>query len=127
MAWFLATCPESKFRDVPRAVELAKKAAKLAPSKYRMRSTLGVCLCRAGDHKAAIEALEKLGELRPGGDSLVWFFLAMAHWQMGHKAEARKWYDQAVQWTDKAQPQNAELRRFRAEAAELLGINAQQM
>ena len=60
MAWFLATCPVPKFRDVPKAVELAKKAVKLAPSEYRMWSTLGVCLYRTqGDLKAAIEIMEK--------------------------------------------------------------------
>jgi tetratricopeptide (TPR) repeat protein len=122
MAWFLATCPEPKFRDVPQAVELAKKAVMLAPSECRMWSTLGVCLYRAGDCKAAIEALEKSGELRNGGDSFDWFFLAMAHWQLGKKEKARRLYDQAVEWMDKNQPKNAELIRFRAEAAELLGV-----
>ena len=37
-------------------------------------------------------------------------------------AIARKWYDQAVEWMDKNQPTNKELRRFRSEAAELLGV-----
>ena len=46
----------------------------------------------------------------------------MAHWQLGEKEAARKWYDQAVAWMDKNQPNNEELRRFRAEAAELLGV-----
>ena len=31
-------------------------------------------------------------------------------------------YDRAVQWMDKNQPKNEELRRFRAEAAQLLGL-----
>jgi hypothetical protein len=46
----------------------------------------------------------------------------MAHWQLDQEEEARKWYDEAVAWMDKNRPQNEELRRFRAEAAELLGI-----
>jgi len=50
------------------------------------------------------------------------FVLAMAHWQLGHKKEARQWYDKAVQWMDMNKPQDEELRRFRAEAALLLGI-----
>jgi len=123
MAWFLATCPEPKFRNVPRAVELAKKAVRLAPSEYRMRSTLGVCLYRAGDWKAAVTALEKSTQLSQGGDSFDWFFLAMAQGQLGEKAEARKWFDQAVEWMEKNEPRNEELRRFRAEATELLGVN----
>jgi hypothetical protein len=46
----------------------------------------------------------------------------MAHWQLGNKDLARKWYDQAVSWMDKNQPTNDDLRRFRAEASELMGI-----
>ena len=46
----------------------------------------------------------------------------MAHWQLGHKDEARTWYDKAVEWMDKNQPKNEELLRFRDEAAKLLGI-----
>ena len=46
----------------------------------------------------------------------------MANWQLGKKEEARKWYDKAVEWMEKNQPKNEELRRFRAEAAELLRI-----
>jgi hypothetical protein len=69
--------------------------------------------------------------LRQGGDAFDFFFLAMAHWQLGHKDEARQWYSQAVGWMEKNQealtkdrPHAEELKRFRAEAAELLGIDA---
>jgi hypothetical protein len=48
----------------------------------------------------------------------------MACWRLGKKEEARKWYDQAVRWMDKNLPNNAELRLFRAEAEELLGVKA---
>jgi hypothetical protein len=61
-------------------------------------------------------------ELRAGGDCFDWYFLSMAHWQLGHKEEARKWYDKAVEWTEKNNPKEEDLPRFRAEAAELLGI-----
>lgn len=46
----------------------------------------------------------------------------MAHWQLGEKDKAREWYDKAVQWMDKNKPQDEELKRFRSEAEELLGI-----
>ena len=46
----------------------------------------------------------------------------MAHWQLDEKEQARKWYGQAVQWMDKNKPQDEELLRFRAEAAELLEV-----
>jgi tetratricopeptide (TPR) repeat protein len=74
------------------------------------------------DWKAAVTALEKSRELSKGGNSFDWFFLAMAHWQLGDKEQARTWYDQAVQWMEKNQPNDAELCRFRAEAAQLLQL-----
>jgi hypothetical protein len=47
----------------------------------------------------------------------------MAHWQMGHKDEARAWYDKALAWMDKhAGYKYRELVRLRDEAAELLGL-----
>ena len=47
----------------------------------------------------------------------------MAHWQLGNKEQARRRYGRAVEWADKNQPADAQLRRFRTEAAELLGLN----
>ena len=70
----------------------------------------------------SLGALQKSNDLRKGGDSSNWFFLAMAHWHLGEKDEAGKWYDRGVQWMEKNQPKNEELRRFRVEAAGLLGI-----
>jgi uncharacterized protein HemY len=125
-AWFLATSPELQLRDSDRSVELAKKAVESEPKSGSIWNTLGVAHYRAGDWKSAISALDKSMALRNGGDSFDWFFLTMAHWQLGEKDEARKWYDKAVEWTDKNQPDNEELRRFRAEAAELLGITEPQ-
>ncbi len=122
LAWLLATCPDAKFRDPKQAVALAKKAIELAPTHPGFPNTLGAAHYRAGDWKAAIAALEKSMELRKGGDSNDWFLLAMTHWQLGEKDKARDWYDRAVQWMDKNQPTDEDLRRFRAEAAELLGV-----
>jgi tetratricopeptide (TPR) repeat protein len=123
LAWLLTTCPDSKLRDPSRAVELAKKAVELAPKEGTLWNTLGVAQYRAGDWKAAIEALSKSMELRNGGDSNDWFFLAMAHWQLGDKPQARSWFDKAVEWMEKNQPRDEELLRFRDEAAALLEVN----
>jgi Flp pilus assembly protein TadD len=122
LAWLLATCPDPKVRDPCRAVLLAKKAVELAQMEGSFWGVLGVAHYRAGDWKAAIQALKKSMDLRKGGASFDWFFLAMAHWQLGERDQARRWYDRAVQWMDKDQPKNEELRSFRSEAAELLGM-----
>jgi Flp pilus assembly protein TadD len=121
MAWLLATCADLKLRDPKRAVELAKKAVEIARKEWAGWNTLGAAHYGAGNWKESVTALEKSMELRKGGDSFDWFFLAMAQWQLGEKDQARQWYDRAVQWMNKNQPQNEELVRFRT-AAKLLGI-----
>jgi hypothetical protein len=76
-----------------------------------------------------IAALEKSMELKKRGNSHWrfhthdWFFLAMSHWQLGNRNEARRWYDKAAQKIDERGTADGELIRFRAEAAELLGVN----
>jgi tetratricopeptide (TPR) repeat protein len=126
LAWLLATCADPKLRDPRQALELAKKGIEFEPEAACFWQILGWAHYRAGAWKASIEALEKSMVLqkRPkGGDSYQWFFLAMAHWQLGNTQEARKWYDRAVEWMNKNQSRNEELRRFRTEAAELLGVH----
>jgi uncharacterized protein HemY len=122
VAWLLATSSAAELRDPKRAVALATKAVELAPKVRLIWNTLGAAHYRAGDWKAAITALERSMELRQGGDAFDWFFLAMARWQVGDKEQARQWYDKAVLWMERNRPQDDELRRFRAEAAALLGI-----
>jgi len=122
LAWFLATCPQTKFRDPQRAVRLANRAVELAPKSGDFWNTLGVAHYRAGDWQVAVASLSKSMKLTKGGNSIDWFFLAMAHWELGDKNKAREWYDKAVTWMDKNRPQDAELRRFRAEAEALLKV-----
>ncbi len=128
LARILATCPDARLRDPKRAVELAKDAVELAPRSARSWQALGLARYRTGAWKDSIAALEKSIELREdvredAGNSFQLFFLAMAHWQVGNKEQARKWYDRAAEWADKNRPADGQLRRFRAEAAELLGLN----
>ncbi len=130
LAWLLATCPGPKYRDGVEAVRLAKKAVALAPKKAEYWGTLGTAHYRAGDARAAVPALEKAIRLRPGdsrGTTCDRFFLAMAHWQMGEKGTARTYYDRAVRWLESNREALArdrqgaeEVRRFRAEAEEVL-------
>jgi tetratricopeptide (TPR) repeat protein len=123
ISWFLATAPDPKARDGKRAVELAKEAVEFDPKDGNYWSTLGVAQYRVGEWKNGIDALTKSDELRKGEMfSFNAFFLAMAHWQLGEKEEARKSYDQAVAWMEKNQPEDDELRRFREEAATLLNV-----
>ncbi|MFL5246167.1 MAG: hypothetical protein ACJ8FY_29205 [Gemmataceae bacterium] len=40
----------------------------------------------------------------------------------GNKEKAREWFAKAVQWIEKGITDHAETKRFRAEAAQLLGL-----
>ena len=46
----------------------------------------------------------------------------MARWQLGDKDQARIWFDKSVRWMEKGKQDDPQLKRFRTEAAELLGI-----
>ena len=109
-------------RDPGQAVAHAKKTVELVPESRNIWNTLGAAQYRNGDWKAAVETLMKSVQLGKGGSSFHFFFLAMAHWQLGEKDKARAWYDRAVAWMDKNKPQDEELKRFRAEATVLLGL-----
>jgi tetratricopeptide (TPR) repeat protein/sugar lactone lactonase YvrE len=122
LAWLLATCPDVRLRDPVQAVTHARQAVELRPDAAGHWNTLGVAHYCNGAWKSAVEALTKSVQLSNGGSSEDFFFLAMAHWQLGDKEQARTWYDRAVAWMEKNQPKNEELRRFRAEAAALLGL-----
>ncbi len=121
LAWLLANSPDPEVRDAAEAVRLARRAVELVPRQGSFWNTLGVALYRAGDWEGAREALEKSLSLHGSANGFDCFFLAMAEWQLGSRREARRHYDQAVAWMHKHTPENEELRRFRAEAATLLG------
>jgi len=103
------------------AADSARRAIELAPKDGYYLTILGVAFYRAADWKNAVAALEKSAQL-PGGDASDLFYLAMAHWQLGDKDEARRYYDKAVAWLEKNAPTNKELLVIRAQAAQLLGI-----
>jgi tetratricopeptide (TPR) repeat protein len=124
LAWLLATAPDVQRRDPPRALELARKAAELSPTTAAFWGILGTARYRSGDWAGAIGDLERAVGLRPPEDptnAFEGFFLAMAHGQQGNQDQARQWFAHCVQWMDKDKKGQAELQRFRAEAAALLG------
>jgi Flp pilus assembly protein TadD len=127
LAWLLATCPDVKLRDVDRALQLAKRAVERMPRDGGLWNTLGVAQYRAGHWQESKDALEKSLQLSRGLDeSFSTFFLAMISWKQGDPEAARKWYNQAVSWMQRNKPVDHELRRFRAEAEQLLGIHQEE-
>ncbi len=80
---------------------------------------------RAGDPTAAIEALSRSVEFEGTCGAPNGFFLAMAYWQLGEEEKARQHYSKAVEWMENNKDLyevGEERDRFRAEAAELLGM-----
>jgi tetratricopeptide (TPR) repeat protein/serine/threonine protein kinase len=125
LAGLLTSAADPKLRDGGEAVKLARKAVQLAPTDSGSWQVLGWALCSTGAWKDSADAFRKSIALQQdpkGGDSGQWFGLAIAHWKLGAKDEARKWYEQAVKWMDKNAKDNDELRRFRREAEEVLEI-----
>jgi len=134
LAWFLATCPDKKFRDPARAVALAEKAAELRPFNGLFWCTLGISRYRAGEYDQATRALERALELRDKPfspneeprlvtdyDRYAGFFAAMNQWQLGEKEAARETFDAAVAWMQEHAPDDQQLKQFRGEAEELIG------
>ncbi len=69
----------------------------------------------------AIGAIQKAMSLRNGGDAREWFLMAEAHAKAGDQGEAKRWFDKAASWMEVNRPDDPNLRKLRAEAAQVLG------
>jgi serine/threonine-protein kinase len=122
LGWVLARPRDPAPPGIAEALEHARKAVELAPTDGGYHNTLALAEYRAGHFAEAIAAAERSIELlRPGVDAGNWFFLAMAHARRGEVDRARGLFEQAVAWTRKNDPKNADLLQFWGEAATLLG------
>jgi len=129
-AWRLAMSSAKHLSDPTEAVQAAQQAVDRVPQSGNYWNTLGITQYRARHWREAIVALTKSIELSNGFmESDNTFFLAMAHWQLGEKETAQKWYRRAIDWTEHnrkfldANPSaREELERFRFAAEDLLEI-----
>jgi serine/threonine protein kinase len=122
LAWQLSACPIERLRNPDEAIHWARRGIAVArePEQGRIWNTLGVAYYRKGDWRKAIEAQEQASRLRPGGPTDdEYFILAMAYWQLGDGAAARRYYDQAMEWS-RARLETPEVQSFYAEATSLL-------
>jgi eukaryotic-like serine/threonine-protein kinase len=128
--------------DLPRALALAELAARSDPQSGEHLTTLGMLLYRTAAYEQAVERLtaadrllQDPNEQRRFTPAYTWLFLAMAHQQLGHVAEAQQWLDKSRQWIDTAIRESESgagarllwnrrflLQRFRAEAEALLNV-----
>jgi tetratricopeptide (TPR) repeat protein len=98
LAWALATSEDPGQRDPKEAVGLARKAVENSPSDAAIWNTLGAAYYRAGLWEECKKAIGKSLELGQWSEGPDWLILAMANHQMGQRAEARRWLDQAAEW-----------------------------
>ena len=123
LARFLSKGPIA-YRNPQRTVEVATKATDLLPQSSMAWQELGWAQYRASAWQASIDALEKSDSLETdpgGGNSGQWALLAMTHWHLDHKEEARKWFQQAHRDFANYGTASDEVRCAFGEAAELLG------
>ncbi len=122
VAWICVLGPDS-LADPEVPVRLAERALKLAPATARPAylNTLGAALYRARRFEESIRRLEESIRER-GGESLPqdWVFLALAHHQLGHRAEALRWLDRFRTYKPNEKPvafwDELEIRLLRNEA-----------
>ena len=118
---FLVIAPLKEFRDAALAAQLARQLIAKSPTDADPWLLLGSALYRAGDWKGAVAAFEKGAELNHGKIDVADFFVAMAHWRLDHKEQARHYFDRCVGWLGSNQT-DAVPQVIRAEAAALLGL-----
>jgi serine/threonine protein kinase/Flp pilus assembly protein TadD len=121
LAWLYATSRTVPFRDPGRAESLAREVLARTPDDGDVWNTLGVAQYREGRFADSIVSLRKSMEFRHGGDSNDYFFMAMDEWRLGHRGEAGRWRNRAVEWMAKNRPGDGDLGRFAAETATVMG------
>jgi serine/threonine protein kinase len=126
----LSTAPD-RLRDPERALALAEKAFTLEPQEEMTWQSLGWARYRVGDWGGCIAFLEKQQSHPKAGD----FFAAMAHWRRGDRDKARQEFGRAERWLADYEkrwvgkvvyPYPSMIRRIRAEAEGLLGLEPTQ-
>ena len=112
-------CPE--LYDAQFALEAARQNFELEPNSEAVRRLLGIALYRNGEYAEAIEH-QQAAMAAYAGEATDPFYLAMQHWKLGQRREARDYYDRAVAWMETTGSKSPELERLKKEASELMGL-----
>jgi eukaryotic-like serine/threonine-protein kinase len=121
-AMFHVDCPVASVRDLAKAVAKAKQAVAEMPSESKFWNTLGMAQYRAKNWDEAAKALQKSMDLSQGGDPYDWLFLAMISQEQGDPDQALSLYRKSNEWMDSHVVMTDDLFRYRAEAANVLGL-----
>ena len=120
IAWLLATNPEDENRHTAFALQLTSRVVERIPTDADGWMIFAACQYRDENWQLANEALDKSIKLSEGGCDFQWLLLAMTHWRLGNRKQAREWYNKAI--LNESTPFSVPLRRLRDETAELLGL-----
>ncbi len=108
LAWTCALAPDA-VEDYAPIVRLAEQAVESDPDSASYLNALGAILFRAGRCEDAVRRLGEASDLIRDADApsksapaYTWYFLALAHQELGHEADAKSWLDKATAWTDQA-------------------------
>jgi tetratricopeptide (TPR) repeat protein len=129
LAWLLANCPDSHVRNPQEATRLARRGIELVPVDGHLWQVLGMAHYRAGQWTDAVASLERAMTLRGGGEAPDHFFMAMTQWRLGHRDQARSWYERGIKHMERPDIRagltvgNPEVDRLRSETAGLLGLS----
>jgi tetratricopeptide (TPR) repeat protein len=96
LAWTYVVGPH-QIRKPCEALSLALAASRQTNNQSEL-NTLGAAYYRLGRLQEAIDALNKAVKAGGKNGASAWdaFFLAMSHHRLGHYADARRFYDQAI-------------------------------
>jgi tetratricopeptide (TPR) repeat protein len=129
LAWNIVAPGDIDRKMAEAAVRAALRACELQPRWAGYLNTLGVAQYRRGEYTAAIESLGHSRALDQSSSStsaaVDCYFLAMAHAKLGDGELAEKWFRAADLWMALVAVTNEELKRFRAEAIDVVGVEAE--
>jgi TPR repeat protein len=126
LAWIYLT-GSAMVRDEKAALPLAERAVQFGDGNANYRNTLALAYYRAGRYREAVELLlQNLAKQKNELLAFDLFFLAMSHCRLGETEQARNYLALAIRWTTAQRnmgPEHMEeLKAFRMEAEELIGI-----
>jgi serine/threonine protein kinase/tetratricopeptide (TPR) repeat protein len=119
----MSACPIPELRNPAKALKLAREAFEIQPGNHNSLWSLGLAHYRAGNWTEAVANLKEWSERRDPTTAFLGYFLAMAYWQLGEQNKARRCFEEVTRTVDDVSQTRPNLAaRFRAEAAQLLGI-----
>lgn len=98
-AWTVALAPGAPAAEIDGAIRLARNAVQIDGGHQLSLQRLGAALYRGGRFDEALAALDRSSRMNQASPASAWYFLAMAHFQLGHADEARRWYDKGAAFT----------------------------